>query len=268
MIPYYTFPEIQLGPLTIRTFGLMVGLGIVVGTWFFLRYARDHGLDRDALTRLAWAVVVWGLIGSRLLFVVTHWQEFAARPAAVFVVWEGGLQFSGAFLVAIFVVWRWTRKHPEISALVLTDAMVYGLVPGLILGRCGCYAVGEHLGGQTDFFLGVNYRGGETREGPIAEGTTIHNTALYELLALIPLFILLHVMRRRRVPDGYLTVTFFIWYGVQRFLTDFLRAYDRTVFGLTGAQVISIGLVVAGFVMLARIRRRTREVEAAVTVAG
>ena len=85
MIPYRTFPEIDLGPFAIKTFGLFVGIGIAVGVWIFLRQCRRRGLDPEALTSLAWRVIVFGLIGSRLLFVVTHPSQFlddASRHAA------------------------------------------------------------------------------------------------------------------------------------------------------------------------------------------
>jgi prolipoprotein diacylglyceryltransferase len=58
------------------------------------------------------------------------------------------------------------------------------------------------------------------------------------------------------VPVGWLTVTFLLWYGVQRFLTDFLRAYDRTVAGLTGAQFVCLGMIVAGVIIAVRLVRR------------
>ncbi|MEX0755288.1 MAG: prolipoprotein diacylglyceryl transferase family protein [Actinomycetota bacterium] len=259
MIPYRTFPEIDLGPFLIKTFGLFVGVGIAVGVWVFLRFARRKGLDTEALTSLAWRVVVFALIGSRLLFVLTHLDQFTDDPLSVFAVWEGGLQFSGGFLAALVVIWLWLRKHPEVQALVLTDGMVLGLVPGLMLGRCGCYAVGEHFGGETSFFLGTEYRGGETREGPIVPGTTIHNTALYEILLLIPLLILLWQMNKRGVKEGWITATFLVWYGTQRFLTDFLRAYDKTVLGLTGAQYMCVGLVAVGVGLMVNLRRKGRD---------
>jgi phosphatidylglycerol---prolipoprotein diacylglyceryl transferase len=258
VIPYRTFPGIDLGVFTLRTFGLFVAFGILVGTWLFLRFVRERGLDHTELTRLATWVVVLGIVGSRLLFVVTHPGRFTEDPLSAFAVWEGGLQFSGAFLVAIVLLWWWGRRHPDVPTLLVSDGVVYGLTPGLIIGRIGCYAVGEHLGGPTSFFLGVKYLGGETREGPLEVGVTYHNTALYEMLLLLPLFVLLDVLRRRGAPPGTLTGTFLLWYGVQRFATDLLRTYDETVFGLTGAQYICIGMVVAGVVLLRRARTSTR----------
>ncbi|HEX6845078.1 MAG TPA: prolipoprotein diacylglyceryl transferase [Actinomycetota bacterium] len=255
-IPYRTFPVIELGPIPIRVFGVFVGIGILVGVWVFLRYARQRGLDPDALSSLAWWVIALGIVGSRLLFVLTHWSDYAGRPLAIFALWEGGLQFSGAFLIAIVVIVLWGRRHPQVDLRVLVDGIVLGLVPGLMIGRIGCYAVGEHLGGETTFFLGTRYLGGETREGPIVVGTVIHNTALYEFLLLAPLAMLLFVLARRHAPAGAITATFLLWYGVQRFLTDFLRAYDETFAGLTGAQFICVGMIAAGLVVGWRVRRR------------
>jgi len=256
-IPYRTFPVFRLGPIPIRTFGVFVALGILVGVWCFLRYARRRGLDAAELGRFATWVVLLGLIGSRLLFVVTRWGEFAGDPLSVFAVWQGGLQFSGAVLIAVLVIWWYGRRHPEVGPLRLSDGVIYGLAPGVAIGRLGCIAVGEHLGTRTDFFLGWKYLGGPTRE-PVdgGVGSVIHNTAIYELVLLLPLIGLLVWMERRRVEPGWLTVTFLLWYGVQRFLTDFLRAYDRTVAGLTGAQFVCLGMVTAGVIIAVRLVRR------------
>lgn len=258
-IPYRTFPQIQLGPLRLQTFGLFVALGILVGIWVFLRYARSRGLETRPLEGLAWWVVVVGLVGSRLLFVLTHLGGFVDRPLAIFAVWEGGLQFSGAFLAALVLVPWWLRRHPGVPGRVLVDGIVLGLAPGLLIGRFGCVAVGEHLGGETTFFLGWRYLGGPTREGAFLPGTVIHNTAIYEIVLLVPLLALLAWLARRRVADGWLTVAFLLWYGVQRFAMDFLRAYDRTVLGLTGAQYLCLGMVGGGLVLLARLRRASPE---------
>jgi phosphatidylglycerol:prolipoprotein diacylglycerol transferase len=247
----------HLGPIPIRTFGVFVAIGILVGVWLFLGYARRRGLDAAELGRFATWVVILGLVGSRLLFVVTRWGEFADDPLSVFAVWQGGLQFSGAVLIAIAVIWWYGRRHPEVGALQLSDGVVYGLAPGVAIGRLGCIAVGEHLGTQTSFLLGWKYLGGPTRE-PVAGGvgSVIHNTAIYELFLLLPLIALLVWMERRRVPTGWLTVTFLLWYGVQRLLTDFLRAYDRTVAGLTGAQYVCLGMIAAGLFIAVRLVRR------------
>jgi phosphatidylglycerol:prolipoprotein diacylglycerol transferase len=256
LIPYRTFPGFDLGPLTIRTFGIMVALGLLVGSVIFVRHGARAGIEPSRLERLALWTLVLGIVGARLLFVLTDAGSFAERPWAVVALWEGGLEFSGGFLVAVAYLLWWLRRNPDVPGLLVSDGMVLGLSVGLAIGRIGCYAVGEHLGGTTGFFLAVHYLGGETREGPIPIGAHIHNTALYEIVLLLPLIGLLFWLRRREVPRGWLTATFLLWYGVQRFLTDFLRAYDRRALGLTGAQYVCIGLIVVGLLFAARLRRR------------
>ena len=232
---------------------LLAGLA-VVGVQILSRYARERGLDHESLAGLAFQVVGFGIVGARLLFVVTHLSDFQSNPLEAFAIWQGGLQFSGSFLVAIPIIWNFARRHPEVPGLVLTDGIVLALVPGMMIGRIGCASVGEHLGKATSFFLGWEYLGGETREGPIAVGTIVHSTALYEILLLAPLAILLFRMNRQRVQTGQMAATFFLWYGIQRLLTDTLRAYDHRVFGLTGAQYLCIGMILGGAWILGTIR--------------
>lgn len=258
MIPYRTFPELDLGPVTLHTFGLFVAAGLLLGTWVLLRHGARNGIDPDRLSKLAWWIVLAGIVGARVTFVLTHWSGFSGRLWSVIALWEGGLQFSGGFLLAVAFVLLWLRRNPDVKGLTLADGVVLGLAPGLAIGRIGCYAVGEHLGGTTGFPLAVHYLGGATREGPIDVGAHIHNTALYELLLLLPLIWLLFLLRERGARPGTLTATFLLWYGFQRLGTDFLRSYDETVLGLTGAQYVCIGLVVAGLVMAVRLRRSDR----------
>ena len=123
----------------------------------------------------------------------------------------------------------------------------------------GCYAVGEHLGAtSTGFFLATRYEGGETREGPPAIGQAIHNTSLYEFLFLFAIAAVLWVVLRRRpeATPGTAVGIFLAAYGVCRFLTDFLRAYDEETLGLTGAQWMCLVMVPAGIWILVKKRRQ------------
>lgn len=253
-IPYHTLPSVQLGPLTIRTFGVLVGIGVLFGGWLAVREVRARGLDGDAFTSLATRAVIVGFIGARLTWVITHWSQIET-PLDTIAVWKGGLQFTGGFIAAVAVgAWMSRRVFPA-RGMEVMDAAALGLAPGLAIGRLGCLAVGEHLGGETTFFLATKYLGGGTVEGPIAIGTTIHNTSLYEALHLGLLTLLLFWLRDRGVRVGTLAATFVLWYAPARFLTDFLRAYDRTAAGLTGAQWAMLPLIPLGAWLLWRTRR-------------
>jgi phosphatidylglycerol---prolipoprotein diacylglyceryl transferase len=269
VIPYTTFPLIDLGPFSVRSFGVLVAAGVLFGVLLLGRHVRRHGLDAEAITDLAVKLVAVAFVGSRITWVLTHLDELDG-PLDAFAVWNGGLQFSGGFVFAVAYLLWWMRRHPEVPRAVLADGLAYGLTGGLMFGRIGCYAVGEHLGGETSFFLGTEYRGGRTIEGPIEIGTTIHNTSLYEFLGLFVLLIVLTLfLRRRPAPaPGAVATLFALWYGVQRFTTDAFRAYDERTFGLTGAQYLSIALVVVGIALAVRLARRTPSAPAPPPVAA
>ena len=250
VIPYTTFPDIELGPLTIRTFGLLVGLGVLLGAWIAGRYIETHaGVPREESYRMATRLVIAGIVGARLTYVASHWSDVDS-PIDVIAVWEGGLQFSGGFLGAIIFGLPFFRRWERRTRWVALDGYAYGLSLGLAIGRIGCYSVGEHFGSVSDFFLAVRYDGGDTQEGtlgdlPLTVGTTFHNTALYEFGYLLVLFVLLGLVLRRRPSPGVLMGIFCAFYGVTRFLSDFLRVNDEQVLGMTGAQYLMLGLVLA-----------------------
>ncbi len=257
-IPYHTFPEFHIGPLPVRTFGLAVAFGCLAGTWVAAGYAERGGIPRGMVNTLAMRLVVAGLVGARIAWVLTHLSDVHS-PLDPIAVWKGGLTFSGGFVLAVAVGVPSLRRLVPDDRWRLADGMILGLTVGLAIGRIGCYSVGEHLGGTTSFFLGVRYLGGATREGPLVVGQTYHNTALYEFLHLLALAGILWwlLFRRRRVPAGFGLGLFCVWYGIARFTTDTLRAYDTRVLGLTAAQWMCVALVPAGAWILARARGRT-----------
>lgn len=238
-IPYTTFPE--LGP--IRTFGLFVGIGVLLGAWIAGRYIEERaGIDREESYRMATRLVVAGVIGARLTYVVSHLEDMDSILDP-FAVWEGGLQFSGGFAGAIVFGIPFFRRWSKRQRWIALDGYAYGLSLGLAIGRIGCYAVGEHFGSLSTFPLAVRYDGGSVRESTIGdvrlvEGMTFHQTALYEFLYLLVLFGVLALVVRRGARPATAMAIFCAWYGVARFLSDFLRVNDEEVLGLTGAQYL------------------------------
>ncbi len=249
-IPYTTFPTIALGPLELRTFGLMVGVGVLLGGYVAGRYAEARaGVPREDTYKIATRMVIAGVVGARLTWVVTHLDEIDSA-LDVIAVWEGGLQFSGGFVGAIIFGNPFLRRLPRIARWRSLDGYAWGLAVGLGIGRIGCYSVGEHFGGETSFFLASRYDGGSVREStldgvPLLEGTTFHNTSLYEFLYMVVLFGILALLAHRRAPTCTMIAVFCAYYAVARFASDSLRVNDERVFGLTGAQYLCILLAVA-----------------------
>jgi phosphatidylglycerol:prolipoprotein diacylglycerol transferase len=255
-IPYKTFPKIALGPIELRTFGVMVGLGVLVGAWVAAVHIERHtGVIRDETYRLATRLVIFGVIGARITWDLSHWSQIGS-PLDLIAVWKGGLQFSGGFIAAVLVGYPTFRKWSRSVRWANLDGYAYGLTIGLAFGRVGCTSVGEHFGSHSSWLLAVRYDGGSTRE-PVLLGETFHNTAIYELLFLLVLFGGLLLLARRRPAPGTLIGVFCLYYGLARGASDFLRVNDKTTLGLTGAQWMCVLLIPAGLLILTRVRKAT-----------
>ena len=262
VIPYTTFPIIQIGPIELRTFGLMVGIGVLLGAYVAARYVEEHtGVVRDDTYRLATKLVIAGVIGARITWVLSHWSQIES-PLDIVAVWKGGLQFSGGFILAVIVGIPTFRTWTKAVRWSNLDGYALGLTIGLAFGRIGCISVGEHFGSMSSFFLAVRYDGGTVREDvlgttPLQQGMTFHNAAIYELLYLLVLFGILLLVARRKPAPGTIIGIFCVYYGVARGLCDFLRVNDKTTLGLTGAQWMCVLLIPTGIWILTRVRKAT-----------
>lgn len=267
-IPYKTMPTIELGPLTLRTFGLMVAVGVVLGAWFGAVHSEQYGLARDDAYRLGTRMVLAGVVGARLAWVLTNLDQIDS-PLDVIAVWEGGLQFSGGFLAAIAIglptFMRWNR----LQRWQLIDGFAVATVLGAAFGRIGCLSVGEHFGRETSFPLATRFEGSfgdvaavdQVREGTlgpdgpaVVPGLTFHNPSLYECVTLFVMFVALWAILRRRPTPGTTAGIFFLVYAVSRFSFDALRVNDERIGGLTGAQWMCVALVPTGIYVLTRVR--------------
>ena len=261
-IPYTTFPEISIAGLHLRTFGLVVAIGVLIGAWLAARYGEEYGINRDATYSLAMRMVVAGVVGSRITWDLSHWDQIHS-PLDLIAVWKGGLQFSGGFIFAVIAGYPVYRKWNRLTRWHSLDGYAYGLTIGLAIGRIGCTSVGEHFGRLSSFPLAVRYDGGSVREPMLGDailrkGMVFHQTAIYELIYLAVLFVfltwLLH-LRKERPPAGTALGIFCAYYGVWRFISDSLRANDERVLHLTGAQWLCVVLLPTSVWILRRVRR-------------
>lgn len=254
VIPYQPWSQVDLGPITIRTFGVLVGIGIAAGIAVTGRLLERQDVDRAPIEQLALRAVIVGLVGARLAWVVTNLDAIGS-PLDVIAVWEGGLQFSGGFLAATaLAAWQLRDRGPA-ERRTIADAAAVGLTVGMVIGRLGCIAVGEHWGGPSTFPLALEYGGGALAEGDLVVGTAYHNTAVYEALHLLVLAAVLAWLLHRgtlAIGGGRVTGLFLLWYGVGRFVTDTVRVDDTRVLGLTGAQFVALAVAAWGIRVLTR----------------
>lgn len=248
MIPYLVPPSIELGPVTIEPFGLLAALGIWLASHLALRAARRDGLDTAPLADFAFWGVAGGLVGGHLLHVLAYHPEELTGPLALVKVWDGlsstGGLIGGGLAALVFFHRRGIRFG------TYADALALGVAPGWAVARLGCFAVHDHPGSRTDFFLAVAFPDGAR-----------HDLGLYDALLLFGIGAVLHALRSRgRLRERLLPLTALL-YGTGRFFLDFLRAsdlayVDARYLGLTPAQYVCFGLVVYGVWGLATFGRR------------
>lgn len=250
LIPYRTFPQIELLGLTFQTFSLMSVLGFVLGAGIAARHvSRRTPIEFQAMFVMASQIAIAGFVGARVTWVLTHTDEVRS-PIDALAIWQGGLQFSGGFIGVVLASALLLRTFPRNVRWIAADGLSVGTCLAIALGRVGCIAVGEHFGRPSTFLLAVRYDGGIVEEAslgdrPLRLGDTFHHTSLYDLLVLVMLLAVLVVIARR-ASTGQLTAIFCCVYGTCRFLTDFLRVNDQRLLGLTGAQLLMLVVVAAG----------------------
>src|SRR3989338_8499895 len=104
---------LKIGPLTLHTYGLLAVLGIFTGIKTCIWQASKDGFSgkeaQESLYQMAFHMVVSGLLGARIFYVSTHWDEFTGEPLSVFKIWQGGLVFYGGFIGAVLGLYFWNR---------------------------------------------------------------------------------------------------------------------------------------------------------------
>jgi phosphatidylglycerol:prolipoprotein diacylglycerol transferase len=119
-----------------------------------------------------------------------------------------------------------------------------------MLGRTGCFLVGDDYGKPTDLPWGIAFP-----EGSPPTQVPVHPTQLYEIGMTLPIFLLLWFQRDRDYPDGLLFFEFMVLAGIERFVVEFWRVNVEVALGLTAAQWIAIGFLAVGLAGIAWVYR-------------
>ncbi len=245
------FPDlIDIGFLHIKTYGAMMAIGFIACFWLIERLS-----GRKDLSNLLVSLLVSGVIGSRLAYVIEHWQtEFAAHPLNVVRVDQGGLMFYGGLVLAAIVFFAWCRAKRE-SPLALADILACVLPLGHAFGRFGCFFYGCCYGRDSNAWCAVRFPvGSPSYFAHNARVVGVLPTQLFEAVALLALFAaLLSVRSRLAARRGAVFALYCIGYAIIRFGIETMRGDPRASVGeLSIGQAVSVGLLVLGGIVLGR----------------
>ncbi len=223
---------VELGPVTIRWYGVMMAMGFIAALVNWSVLGKKDGRDVTFCSDLLFWIMVSGILGARVAYVMANWDIFAQDPFLIPRLDQGGLIFYGGLIGSLMAIALFARaKNQPIVALYDFAATSVGLSHAL--GRVGCY-----LNGCCH---GTPLAGGEGKLFPLQLVEAGYNIAIYMLIVLL---------FRRRKRDGIVSSVYLIIYPLGRFFLELLRGDDRTrVAALSVAQIISLTIAFSGIVM-------------------
>ena len=261
---------LKLGWFSVYSFGFMLALSFLLGIYVSGRRAKRYGVAPEHILDLSVYVILSGVVGSRLLYVAFHIDEYR-NFIDVFALWQGGATLYGGFLLAILVGYIFSRKR-NLGFLVLGDIISAALALGIALTRVGCFLSGCCYGKQTALPWGVTFppgspAGAYERELALAErapAVALHPSQLYDSFLALATFTLLLALRGRLARKNGMAFGLMLFcYGISRFIVDFTRYYETNMM-VTGSinfnQLLSAAFVIAGAYLLFR---KTREKQSA-----
>ncbi len=222
----------------------MLALAVVVCSFFLSRDARQSGINAQMIYDLMFWVVIGGIIGARIFYIIITWDYFAQNFLEMLMLNKGGLAWQGGFAGgALAGVW-FVRRH-KLSLRQILDLTSPYIALGQSIGRIGCFFNGCCYG--KSWAHGVFF--------PV-HNAVLYPTQLYETAGLFLVFLILKFAQRRPHPPGML-FAFYLWLAaIERFIVEFYRAdHDTLAFGLSLFQYIALGVFAAGIIVFLRLKK-------------
>lgn len=260
-IPSPSSNAIELGPLKLNAYGLMIALGVILAVRIAGRglERRNAGTVDDFSAVAMWAVPA-GVIGARIYHVVTDWDRFADNPGDIVKVWQGGLGIWGGIALGV-PVGMWAAHRRGLNVAVVVTVAAPAIAAAQAVGRWGNWFNQELFGKPTDLPWALRVSESKTVAAGFAPGTTFHPTFLYESIwcALLCVVLLL-VNRRGSLKPGRVFWLYAAGYTAMRFFVEGLRI-DRAheAGGLRLNQWVSIVVfAVSAVIFAAQVRADRR----------
>lgn len=237
----------EIGPIAVHWYGVLIACAFLIGVWGTLREAKLEGLNEDHVLNLVIAVIICAIIGARVYYVIFEWEYYSQRPSEIIATWHGGLAVHGGVLGGILAAsvcaWKYRMRIWQ-----LLDIIAPYLILGQAIGRWGNFFNQEAYGYEVspDVVPWAMYIDGAWR----------HPTFLYESIwDFIGFLLLILASRSNKLKEGDITLLYFVYYSVGRFVIEGFRTDSLMLGPLRVAQVLSLVLIAASIV-IAIVRRK------------
>jgi len=242
----------RIGDIAISSYTAIFVIAFLVAYILCKGEFKRRGLSEDLLDLLLVANVLGGIVGAKILFLIENvtFREFIGDPIRYL---SSGLTFLGGFLGAIVLILAvvWAKR---VSFWLASDAMAPALVIGYAIAKIGCLLVGDDYGIPSNLPWAMSFP-----EGSPPTNERVHPAQIYEMLAMLVVFVFLWKIRKRDLPIGWLSGVTLILMGLERFLVEFVRNTTPSFIpGVSLAQLMSLGLIVVGVLKLLQLRMGTK----------
>ncbi|MFT9849545.1 prolipoprotein diacylglyceryl transferase [Aneurinibacillus sp. REN35] len=255
---------LQLGPLSIHWYGIILGTAALVGLLMALREAKRVGMDPETIMDVVMYAVPAAIIGARIYYVVFRWDEYySSHPGEIIAIWQGGIAIHGALIASVLTAYIYSRVK-KVSFWRIADIVAPSLLIGQAIGRWGNFMNQEAHGGPVslEFLQSLHLPQFIIDQMYILDPLTntysyYHPTFLYESLwNLLGVLLLITIRRVVALRRGDLFLSYVIWYSIGRFFVEGLRTDSLMLTDtLRIAQVISLVLIALALVMMVVLRK-------------
>ena len=253
----------HLGPVGVPAFFLMIMIGTLAATFYGYRLAKRENADPVVMLDFGIIGIICAVIGSRIFHIlIENPAYYLENPLRVFYFWQGGFVSIGAFVFSIagVLIYLHVRKLEMLRYLDITAAEIPIVI---FFVRLGCLCAGCCYGKPTDFFIHLIFRKTSSAAGYYHPNIALHATQPYFMLNALVMLVLLNLVYKYRQFKGQVFAVFFIYYGVSRFLLEFLRGdEDRGLFFgklLSTGQIAMIASFIFGIVLYSVLWRKNRK---------
>ncbi|MCM3071360.1 MULTISPECIES: prolipoprotein diacylglyceryl transferase [Staphylococcus] len=241
---------LELGPISVRWYGIIIAVGILLGYFIAQEGVKRIGFDTDTLVDIIFWSAIFGFIMARLYFVVFQWPYYIQNPIEIPMIWHGGIAIHGG-LIGGFVTGIIICKQKNINPFQIGDVIAPSMILGQGIGRWGNFMNHEAHGGPVsrtflenlhipDFIINNMY----------INGKYYQPTFLYESIWDILGFVILIFLRKHlRIGDTF--CLYLIWYSIGRFFVEGMRTDSLMLTSdIRVAQLMSIILIIVGIVIM------------------
>lgn len=244
---------VKIGSFKIPAYGVFVSIGFLLAVILAGWRAPQEGIKKEEIYDLSFYVLLGGIVGARLYYVLQHIDEFAKAPWEALFVWRGGLAIIGGLaLGALSGVWYCKRRGLDVRKTF--DLVAWVLPLAQAIGRIGCLCAGCCYGKPCSLPWAIVFKDPNSL-API--GIPLHPTELYHMVANLIVFAILTFAYKRKAFDGQIVSLYLLLYSVGRFTVEFFRGDNRGFIGpLSLPQWLSLAMFAVGLALYLSLSRR------------